>query len=91
MLRNSFCRSPGDVRRLTLQPIIQTAKRFLWAGEVSDQDTVIFGANAHARADSHEKPDEFLQRFRIAEQIVGPGAVEFTFAFQIGPMMLGFR
>ena len=70
-----FLSISGGRTQADAQLIIQTAKRFLWAGEVSDQDTVIFGANTHARADSHEKRDEFLQRFRIAEQIVGPGAV----------------
>ena len=44
---------------------------------MSEQDTIIFGANTHARTESRERRDEFLKQFRIDEQIVGPGAVAY--------------
>jgi hypothetical protein len=55
----------------------ETAKRFLWTSEISDQDSGLFGASTHARAESTEKRDEFLKTFRVNDQIVGPGALAY--------------
>jgi hypothetical protein len=56
----------------------ETAKRFLWTGEISDQDSGIFSASTHARAESIEKRDEFLKRFRPSDEVAGPGALGFV-------------
>jgi hypothetical protein len=56
----------------------ETAKRFLWSGEISDQDFGMFGASTHARAESIEKRDEFLKRFQPAKDVTGPGALGYV-------------
>jgi hypothetical protein len=53
----------------------ETAKRFLWSGEISDQDSGFLGVNMHARAESIAKREEFLKRFRPANEVIGPGAL----------------
>jgi hypothetical protein len=53
----------------------ETAKRFLWTGEISDHDSGIFGVSTHARAESIEKREEFLKRFRPSDEVTGPGAL----------------
>jgi hypothetical protein len=55
----------------------ETVKRFFWTSEISDQESGIFGASTHARAESTEKRDEFLTSFRVHDQIVGPGALAY--------------
>jgi hypothetical protein len=56
----------------------ETAKRFLWTGEISDQDSGIFSASTHARSESIEKREEFLKRFRPSDEVTGPGALGFV-------------
>jgi hypothetical protein len=66
-------RTGADTRTLA-----DTAKRFLWSCEVSDKEVGSFNVNTHARADSKEKRDEFLQGFRMDDKIIGPGALGYV-------------
>jgi hypothetical protein len=56
----------------------ETAKRFLWVTEVSNEELGSFSVNTHARADSAEGREQFLDRFRLSKEVVGPGALGYV-------------
>ncbi|SRR6266511_3384649 len=66
-------RNEADARLLG-----ETAKRFLWSSEVSSEDVGTFYVNAHARADTKEKRDEFLRGLGGDQRITGPGALAYV-------------
>ena len=56
----------------------ETAKRFLWAMEVSENEIGNFTVNMHAKAESAEKREQFLNGFRLGKEIVAPGALGYV-------------
>lgn len=58
--------------------VIETTQRFLKGIVSSDNEMGIFSVNANAKAESSGVRDEYLEKFRLASEIVGPGAVGYV-------------